>query len=286
MTAVRVLTNDDVAAGSAAIGSVTVRTELLARLGVAARVARIGTGRPIEAHARMELRTARLTLRPIRAEDRPEFLRVLRLSRTSLDAMCPLGTGEESSDGEVFDRQLALSEGAVRTGTACRLVAIDIHAHIVGGFNINDVTRGLEHAGEIVFWVSADARKIGYGEEGVRAMLEYAMADMPRGLGLHRVHAYVSPDNEPCRRLMRRVEMHLCASAAPAELMIGTRLVRHDSYEMFASVPPELERDTMRHVVEGKPSMAEDLFGRGLLSILRTEHALPDVGGQPPTGGV
>lgn len=286
MDAARIPTREDVAAGGAAIGPVTVRAELMARLGIAVRVARIGTGKAIESRAGGNMHTARLTLRPLRAEDRAEFLRVLRLSRTSLDGMCPLGTGEEVGDGEVFERQLALSDGAVRTGKACRLVAIDTDGRIVGGFNINDITRGLEHAGELVFWLSADARKLGYGEEGVRATLEHAMADMPRGLGLHHILAYVSPDNEPCRRLMRKIGMRLSTAGASVQLRIGTRLIDHDTYELFASVAPTAERGTMGHVVEGKPSIAEDLFGRGLLSILRTEHAEPDTNGPTTPGGV
>jgi RimJ/RimL family protein N-acetyltransferase len=258
----------------------------MTRLGVAARVARVPAVAPLDVRTSIELRTARLTLRPLLPTDRDEFLRVLRISRTSLDAMCPLGTGEETSDLEIFARQLALSEGAVRTSKACRLIAIDNHARIIGGFNINDISRGLEHSGELVFWLSADSRKIGYGQEGVRALLDYALADMPRGLGLHRVHALVSPDNNPCRVLMRRAGLRLCTSQSPTELLIGTRLVRHDSYEIFASVAPAPERSAMRYTVEGKPSIAEDLFGRGLLSILRTEHVVPETDSRPPSGGV
>lgn len=286
MDAARIPTHADVVAGGAAKGPVTVRAGLMTRLGVAARVARIGSGRAVESQGNGELRTSRLTLRPMHIEDRLEFLRVLRISRSSLDAMCPLGSGEETKDDEVFLRQLALSDGAVRTGKACRLLAIDSDGQLVGGFNINDITRGLEHGGELVFWLSADARRLGYAEEGVRGLLEFAFADMPRGLGLHRVHAYVAPENDPCRRLMPKVGLRMSASAAPAELRIGSRLVRHDAYETFASVGAIAERGTMGHVVEGKPSIAEELFGRGLLSILRTEHSAPEAGGlTPPTAG-
>lgn len=288
MAAARIPSKEDVAAASAATGPVTVRAGVMTRLGVAARVARIGVGKPVESRGNGELHTARLVLRPMRIEDRSEFLRVLRISRSSLDAMCPLGSGEETSDDGIFLRQLALSDGAVRTGKACRLVAIDSAGQLVGGFNINDITRGLEHGGELVFWLSADARRLGYAEEGVRGLLDFAFADMPRGLGLHRVHAYVAPDNDACRRLMPKVGMRMSTSAAPVELRIGSRRVRHDAYEAFASVGAIAERGTMGHVVEGKPSIAEELFGRGLLSILRTEHSEPgESGATPPnTGGV
>ena len=288
MDAARVPTQEDMAAGGAAIGPVTVRTNLMARLGVAARVARVGHPKEPDIAPSTELCTARLWLRPMRAEDRAEFLRMYRLSRASLGELCPLGSGDTTTDEQVFERQLTLSDGAQRTGKARRLIALDPDGRIVGGFNINDITRGLEHTGEMVFWLSADARRLGYAQEAVHALLDHALADLPRGLGLHRVHGYIAPDNEPCRKLVRKVGMRPSMNSAPAELRIGARVVLHDSYEIFAAVDTLAERATMGHVVEGKPSMAEDLFGRGLLSILRTEHAAPPVDSvddAPPVSG-
>lgn len=267
--------------------AVRVRPDLMAGLGVAARLARLTLqpAAPIGvAKSGRSLRTERLVLRAMVAGDRLEFLRVLRVSRGHLTEFCPLGSADATSDEQVFERQLALSIAAERTGwadggggggwggRACRLIALDADGRIVGGFNVNDIERGLEHTGELVFWLSADVQRRGYAEEGVRALMELAFADLPLGLGLHRASALIAPGNEPCRRLARKVGLRLGTASAPVELVLGDRRVAHDVYEAFATVGAmEPERAENGHVVEGKPSIGAEVFGRGLLSILRTE---------------
>jgi RimJ/RimL family protein N-acetyltransferase len=270
-------TQDDKGTNTPSGGPVTVRADLMARLGVAARVAR---SIPTAASTTLPtfsgvIRTQRLTMRPLCAADRAEFLRVLRVSRGHLAAFCPLGSDDATTDEQIFARQLALSEGAVRTGRACRLGAFDKDGRLIGGFNVNDICRGLEHSGELVFWVSADSVMRGYAEEGTRALMAHAMADLPAGLGLHRLIALIAPANDGCRKLARKIGLGLCSSAATVELRINGAIVTHDVYEAFAAVGQGtgLETTDATHVVEGKPSIAEELFGRGLLSVLRTEGA-------------
>jgi hypothetical protein len=143
----------------------------------------------------------------------------------------------------------------------------------------------------MVFWLSADALGRGLAEESVRALLDHAISDMPLGLGLHRVHGYIAPENQACRRLVHKLGMRMCLNAAPLELRIGPRLVRHDQYEVFAAVPVSPDPANTDHLVEGKPSIADELFGRGLMSILRTEQSgerpdahAPDAGPGAPGG--
>jgi ribosomal-protein-alanine N-acetyltransferase len=263
---------------------VTVRSSPIVHLGVAARLARSVTTDPARTPNRSAniLRTERLTLRALRTEDRDEFIRVFALSRAHLETFCPLGRRDADSShdrrgDDVFERQLALSEGAAATGHACRLVAFDSDGRLVGGFNVNDISRGLEHAGELVFWLSADAQRRGYATEGLRAIVSHAFADLPHGLGLHRLVALIAPANEPCRRLATRVGLAVCPNSAPAMLTLNDRKVAHDVYQIFADIGAAIETEppstigARRGVVEGKPSIAESIFGRGLLSILRTE---------------
>jgi hypothetical protein len=68
--------------------------------------------------------------------------------------------------------------------------------------------------------------------------------------------------------------MTLDTSAPPANLRLNGRDVAHNVFEIFAAVGEAQTAEPMAHagVVEGKPSMAQSLFGRGLLSILRTEE--------------
>jgi RimJ/RimL family protein N-acetyltransferase len=266
--------------GVMGVPSVTVRPDLVARLGVAARLVRSATDRSAEGLAARELHTRRLKLRTLRAGDQEEFHRVLRLSKGHLWEFCPLGYRDEHGlweerEDHVFRHQLTLSRGALGTGRACRLAAFDADGRLVGAFNINDISRGLEHTGELVFWVSADAQRRGYAEEGLRAVMAHAFADLPEGLGLHRLVAMVAPANEACRRLARKVGLELSVRTPPVELVLGERRVMHEVYEAFASIGGGAPDATIlhNHVVEGKPSIAENVFGRGLMTILGTEAA-------------
>lgn len=227
--------------------------------------------------ARPGLRTGRLVLRPLAPDDHAEFVRVIEASRAHLSRFCPLTTddrGDEPAEA-VWARQLELSRRAVETGLAWRRIAVraagPMAGRIAGAVNVNDIGRGFEDHGELVFWVGADAAREGLGTEMVGAALAHALEDRPRGLGLHRVTALIDPANAPCVRLARRVGLRLEPDHPPTALRLGARTVLHDTYAAYAPVTG---------VVEGKPSVAESVLGRGLLSILRTETTPPF----PPAG--
>jgi len=249
-------------------GPVVVRAHLMATIAVPARPGQHtphGTQQTSGPRSQASLRTARLCLRPLLPSDRRDFLRVLRESRAYLDRFCPLDNtdaGRTMPDERIFARQLALSDAALATGRAWRTAAFDGRNRLVGAFNINDISRGLESSGEIVFWLAADSTGRGYAEEALRATLDHAFADLPRGLGLQRLTALIAPDNAPCLKLAGRIGFRRLA-AQPVSLTLSGRAVSHDIFAAFAPVD--------RGVVEPKPSLAADLFGRGLLSILRTE---------------
>lgn len=212
--------------------------------------------------------TPRLSLRPLRESDRAEFLRVYTLSRPHLARFCPLSTDEHDQQpaAEVFDRQVQLALRAVETGRAWRVCGFDERGRLAGAFNINDISRGLENIGELVFWVGVEHAGQGVASEGVRAAIGHAFADLPRGLGLHKLIALVAPENARCGALMRRVGMELLPQP-PVGLKLSGSTVLHDTYAAYVPVTG---------LVEGKPSIAENIFGRGLLSILKTESQEPD----------
>lgn len=239
----------------------------LGRLSLATRIAGLRPELPIEVPVAL-LRTQRMILRPLRSADRPEFLRVLATSREHLRRFCPLAdpTRPSQSDADIFERQLDLAMGAQATGRAWRAAAFDIEGRLVGGFNLNDLSRGLEHTAELVVWTSAPCAGKGYGAEGAQAVLNHAFADAPQGLGLHRISALIAPDNTPCLALARKAGFKRSARQT-IELLLGGERIAHNVYEAFAPVPPAAP------VVESKPSMGQAVFGTGLLSILRTEAA-------------
>jgi RimJ/RimL family protein N-acetyltransferase len=250
----------------------------MARLGRAATISALGTRHSALGTA---LKTSRLTLRPLQLSDRADYIRVLRTSRAHLEEFCPLsnpskdGGQTNESPEDIFERHLALAHSAQQTGRAWRTIALDRDHRIVGAFNINDITRGLENSGELVFWLAADSLRRGYAEEAIQAAINHAFADLPTGLGLHRLIALIAPNNDACVRLARKVGLSLATDAPPAPLKLGDRTVQHNVFQIYAGieVPAEPGDSSSGGLVEGKPSITEAVFGRGLLSILRTEGA-------------
>jgi RimJ/RimL family protein N-acetyltransferase len=175
-----------------------------------------------------------MVLRPLREGDRPEFLRVIRASREHLKA-CSCLHREGESDGQVFARQLELCRDGDEHGTAWRRIGVLEDGRIAGAFNLNAITRGLVFEADANWWVSADQARQGLGTEGVTAMLEYALRDLPRGLGLQRVMAAIMPSNAAGISLARRVGLKRQCTGR-VSIRIGDRWELHEMYERLAPV--------------------------------------------------
>lgn len=160
--------------------------------------------RPVEVLAPGAIRTARLLLRPLTEDDRVAFIEVVRASRLHLEPFSPLHLPDESDDA-LFDRQLGLTIEGDATGKACRRIAVDSDGRLVGACNLNTIRRGLSWEGDANCWLSADAEGRGYATEGMIGLLKYAFADLPDGLGLHRVLAWMQSDNTRSDRMVRRL---------------------------------------------------------------------------------
>jgi ribosomal-protein-alanine N-acetyltransferase len=184
--------------------------------------------RTVEMHAPGLVRTARMTLRPLRDSDRAEFLRVMRLSREHLERFSCLHR-EGETDDQLFERQLDMCRAGDQRGTAWRRVGVLDDGTIVGGFNLNAITRGLTFEADANWWVSADQARRGLGFEGAAAMLEHALADIPVGLGLHKIHAAIMPGNIAGKRLAAKLGLRPQLNAR-VSIRIGDRWEFHEVY--------------------------------------------------------
>jgi ribosomal-protein-alanine N-acetyltransferase len=190
--------------------------------------------RAAEAPAAGHLRSTRLTLRPLRESDRFEFLRVISISREYLRP-CSCLHREGETDEQLFARQLEMCREGDERGTAWRRVGVLDDGHIAGAFNLNAITRGLSFAADANWWVSVDQARRGLGTEGVLAMLEFALSDLPQGLGLHRVNAAIMPSNAASIRLAGRVGL-LKQAGSKVSIRLGDRWELHELYERRAEV--------------------------------------------------
>lgn len=165
----------------------------LDQLGLAARLASLrsggmsGGGTQTLYHAPrgqpVVVRTERLVLRPLMPEDRREFCRVAALARAHLSRHMPLFE-EGEDEGAAFARQLRQFEAGDQTGRDWRRLAFNAEGRLVGGFNINDIRRGLESRGELTAWVSPEFVGQGLALEAIQAVIRAAFASPVRvGVG-------------------------------------------------------------------------------------------------------
>lgn len=227
------------------------------------------------------LRTARLLLRPLLESDAREFARLAAANREHLSRFMPLHLPGES-DADVFVRQLAQCEAGDATGRDWRRVAFDMTGRMVGGFNINDIRRGLENRGEMTMWVSREHAGKGYATEALRAVIEHAFApclrrddDPGAGLGLDALSCMIAPENAASIRLVRRAGFSIAQASAPIELILSGRPASHDEYVLFAQADEPTDgapggegRGAVRRVSDLPVRVR-----RGLRQVLRVESA-------------
>lgn len=169
-------------------------------------------------------RTPRLLLRAYRSGDRTEFIGLLAAARGQLDRCLPLHRPGESDDA-VFDRHLA--ESAAITGPCWRQAIQDDRGRLVGGVNLVNIRRGITFEADANWWIAPPFQRRGYATEAVQAMVDIALADLPAGLGLHRVNAMITETNEPSRRLAERLGFSRVAGTQASVAMDGVAVAHH-----------------------------------------------------------
>ncbi len=195
----------------------------------------------------LTLRTPRLLLRPLLESDRGAYLAAAAASRAELDRFLPLhmdGDGAKESDGAMFERQLTLARlGASGARDWVRFVCIlggdgggREHA-IVGGVNLQSISRGLDWRAEINFWIATPFAGRGLGREAVGAVAAHAFADLPRGLGLTELHAWITGDNAKSAALAAALGFRRAGEEKTYLLTDERSWVLHDLWVLRAAAP-------------------------------------------------
>ena len=150
------------------------------------------------------LDTARLTLRPFRAEDVERFVPLLgewEVARWLARVPHPYGL----EDGRAW---VALTARNRAERAALDLLAVRRDdGQPVGGIGV------ILSDGEVGYWLGLPHQGIGYGTEMLRAVVPAAFA-----LGLPRLWARIAPDNQRSRRVLEKVDFTPLDSAGHYEL--------------------------------------------------------------------
>jgi ribosomal-protein-alanine N-acetyltransferase len=180
------------------------------------------------------IRTERMVLRPLRAEDQGPFVRMHALSaehfRPWMNSLDDPGPPERR-----FERELERVEADAASGAGQRLVGVLDDGRMAGVFSLSQIFRGSFLSCYAGWRVAADCIGRGLGTEGVVALLDLAFAPEPSGLGLHRVQANVIPTNHASVRVAEKAGFRL-EGTAKAYLHIGGRWQDH---LMFAKTAEE-----------------------------------------------
>ncbi len=149
----------------------------------------------------------RVVLRPLEASDAPAFADLVRRSRDAVGCWVPLGRPGEGLD-EFVERQVEASRrGEADRRSVRRVIAVPDGGvpgggRLAGLVAINGIERGLEWKGDLVVWVEPALQGIGLGREAAQTLCDWALADVPFGLGLGAVYAGIDPENEACARAL------------------------------------------------------------------------------------
>jgi ribosomal-protein-alanine N-acetyltransferase len=149
----------------------------------------------------VELRTPRLLLRPLRPDDRIEWLRVHALSAELHDPWSPK---YNTSLEQRFETDLQRTQIEWADGTGARFVAILPNGCHAAYVNLSQIIQKFFQNASIGWRGNAEITRQGYCTEAVHRVLDYAFAPPPNGLGLHRVQAGVIPQNVASLRVAEK----------------------------------------------------------------------------------
>ncbi len=179
----------------------------------------------------VEIRTPRLRLRPLNENDRSDFCAVYEQNRAHLERFLPLGSADQPSS-EIFERQLDLTLAGDETGKAFRRIATDLETGaMVGAFNFVVIRRGLEWDADTSCWLAKGHTGRGLAAEGLGALLAYAFADLPTGLGIHAVNGFIAPDNTASQALAMGFGFQKIPNAQ-THLTVGDRWQVHEMWTL------------------------------------------------------
>ncbi len=146
----------------------------------------------------------RIIMRPPLLEDWQEWARVRGANR---DYLTPFeGAWPEECLGEEFYKlrlKLQVQEWKAEQKNFFLIFKKDSAGEagaLIGGMNINDITRGIAQYASLGYWISQDYEGQGYMSEAMDLTLKYCFEFAK----LHRVHASCLAHNETSRKLLLR----------------------------------------------------------------------------------
>lgn len=143
----------------------------------------------------------RFTLRPLALSDHDEFIGLVEGSLDHLSPWIP-ALARGATPEEFFAAELERTGVEESSRRSFRRLGV-VDDRIVGMFNLFNCTSGLTLSADVSWWVARPFVQRGHATAGVRLLLRHAFADLPAGMGLHKVMAMIAPENIASLKLAR-----------------------------------------------------------------------------------
>ena len=163
----------------------------------------------------------RVYLRSPEHSDRPEFIGLMRASRTFHRPWATAPTDDEAFDAYLADSRRPDFEAML----ACRRE----DRAILGFFNLSHITRGSLQSAYLGYAVGSTYAHQGYMREGLELVLRHAFLT----LRLHRIEANIQPGNQASIALARGAGFAR-EGFSPRYLKIGGRWRDHERWAVLA----------------------------------------------------
>jgi ribosomal-protein-alanine N-acetyltransferase len=160
-----------------------------------------GNEAPHGAMPALRLEGKRIILRPPAAEDTAAWITVRGENRAHLEPYEPLWPSHCLSKS-FYARRLRRQAMEWQTGRGCAfLIFCRETGNLIGGANINNITRGAAQFASLGYWISKPCEGRGYMHEALSLILAYSF----KTLKLHRISASCLPHNVRSVNLLRRL---------------------------------------------------------------------------------
>ncbi len=191
--------------------------------------------RVVEVLPKPDLTTQRLVFRLLTPRDEGAFIEALDRSREQVRRWIPVNH-EGESDAHFFHRTMTRARVQDIEGVAWRRAAFIEHGEhagrFLGMFNLIKIQRGLEWSCEANWWLDSRLAGKGFGSEAAQGMIDFALAEHPRGMGMHLVRGYICQDNPSSIRVAEKCGFKTTGKRDLLE--INKALIQHDELECWA----------------------------------------------------
>jgi RimJ/RimL family protein N-acetyltransferase len=144
-------------------------------------------------------RTSRLLIRAMLPADADQLVPLLAANRDYLAQGLNVHA-EGETDAACFERLLASSREGEATGLCVRRVCSLHDGTLVGMVHLLGMQIGLTPRADAGWWIASQFAGNGLASEAVTALVTYALADRPKGMGMLHIEAALTQTNTASQR--------------------------------------------------------------------------------------